>query len=69
MNGMSMGGSGTVQIVDGNAYGITLDMMPGEVHKWYVSEELMPEGGVMPVRREGQPAPAPAEDIEPSTSN
>jgi hypothetical protein len=42
MNGMKMGGKGTVSIVDGNAYGIALDSMPNEVHKWYVAEELEP---------------------------
>jgi hypothetical protein len=68
MNGMSMGGSGTVQIVDGNAYGIVLDMMPGEVHKWYVSEELMPEGGVMPVRSDVSTT-APTGDSEAATPN
>lgn len=45
MNGMSMGGSGTVEEISTPALGIRLDDMPGEIHKWYVAEELMTEGG------------------------
>lgn len=33
-------GPGTVEIVNGNAYGIRFDKMPGEIHKWYTSDEL-----------------------------
>jgi hypothetical protein len=35
-------GPGTVEIVDGNAYGIRFDKMPNEIHKWYVAAELRP---------------------------
>lgn len=53
MGGMSMGGAGTVKLIDGTAYGILLDSMPDQVHKWYVAEELEPEGAG------GKPAPKP----------
>lgn len=48
MNGMKMGGAGTVSIVENGAYGITLDSMPNEVHKWYVASELEPEKATKP---------------------
>lgn len=51
---MGMGGSGTVEIVNGNAYGIRFDSMPDEVHKWYVAEELQPEGGRDEGNEDGQ---------------
>jgi len=34
-------GPGTVRIVNGNAIGIEFDSMPGTVHKWYASDELV----------------------------
>lgn len=40
MNGMKMGGAGTIEIVNGTAYGVRFDDMPDEVHKWYVADEL-----------------------------
>lgn len=53
MGGMTMGGPGTVEIVDGTAFGIRLDSMPDEVHKWYVAKELDAEGAA------AKPAPKP----------
>jgi len=38
-------GPGTVELVDGNAYGIRFDKMPGQIHKWYVADELRPASG------------------------
>ncbi|GAB3303597.1 hypothetical protein [Hymenobacter tenuis] len=41
MDGMGMGGAGTVEIVSPEpALGVRLDSMPDEVHKWYVASEL-----------------------------
>lgn len=45
MGGMKMGGAGIVEIVSGTAYGIRLDAMPDEIHKWYIADELQAEGG------------------------